>query len=90
MANSTLSFWEIDWNWWNEFLEWWSTLDDRFDFWNALALWLAGLQKEKPSPGGTAGPTETPELGSLLLFGSGLVGAGGYALMRVRARKRSE
>jgi hypothetical protein len=32
----------------------------------------------------------TPELGSLLLFGTGLAGAGGYALTRWRSRRRSE
>ena len=31
---------------------------------------------------------DTPELGSLVLFGTGLVGAGGYALTRYRARRR--
>jgi hypothetical protein len=32
----------------------------------------------------------TPELDSLLLFGVGLVGAGGYALTRLRAGRRRE
>jgi hypothetical protein len=32
----------------------------------------------------------TPELGSLVLFGTGLVGAGGYALTRFRARRRQD
>lgn len=32
----------------------------------------------------------TPELGSLLLFGTGLVGAGGYALTRFRTRRRQD
>jgi len=32
----------------------------------------------------------TPELGSLLLFGTGLAGAGAYALTRLRARRRSD
>jgi hypothetical protein len=31
----------------------------------------------------------TPELDSLLLFGSGLSGLGGYAIMRLRARRRT-
>jgi hypothetical protein len=35
-------------------------------------------------------PASTPELGSLLLFGSGLVGAGGYALTRIRAARRPD
>jgi hypothetical protein len=30
----------------------------------------------------------TPELDSLVLFGAGLLGAGGYALTRFRARRR--
>ena len=33
-------------------------------------------------------PGATPELDSLLLFGSGLSGLGGYAIMRLRARRR--
>jgi hypothetical protein len=31
---------------------------------------------------------ETPELSSLALFGSGVAGAAGYALMRIRAGRR--
>jgi hypothetical protein len=31
---------------------------------------------------------QTPELGSLALFGSGVAGAAGYALMRIRAGRR--
>ena len=34
-------------------------------------------------------PAHTPELDSLLLFGVGLTGLGGYALTRYRARRRS-
>jgi hypothetical protein len=34
-------------------------------------------------------PAATPELGSLLLFGVGLSGLGGFALSRYRARRRS-
>ena len=30
----------------------------------------------------------TPELDSVVLFGAGLTGLGGYALMRLRARRR--
>jgi len=78
MSNSNLGWWDVDWNW-NDF-------GDRFK--ERLAEWLAGHQGTKP-PVGVA-PAQTPELGSLLLFGSGLVGASGYALMRVRTRKRSE
>jgi hypothetical protein len=33
-------------------------------------------------------PAATPELGSLVLFGSGAVGMAGYALNRVRLRRR--
>ena len=33
-------------------------------------------------------PAATPELGSLALFGSGLAGLGGYALLRWRTRRR--
>jgi len=32
----------------------------------------------------------TPELDSLVLFGTGLAGAGGYALTRFRARRRHD
>jgi hypothetical protein len=32
----------------------------------------------------------TPELDSLVLFGTGLLGAGGYALTRFRARRRHD
>ena len=37
---------------------------------------------------GGPGPQATPELDSLVLFGSGLSGLGGYVLMRIRARRR--
>jgi hypothetical protein len=52
---------------------------------------------EQDSTGGIGGgctgvcppsPGATPELDSLLLFGSGLSGLGGYAIMRLRARRR--
>jgi hypothetical protein len=33
-------------------------------------------------------PAETPELGSLALFGSGAAGMAGYALNRLRSRRR--
>ncbi len=33
-------------------------------------------------------PAATPELDSLTLLGSGLLGLGGYALLRLRARRR--
>jgi hypothetical protein len=36
------------------------------------------------------GPGETPELDSLLLFGSGLSGLGAYALARFRAKRRPQ
>jgi hypothetical protein len=32
----------------------------------------------------------TPELDSLVLFGTGILGAGGYALTRFRARRRHD
>jgi hypothetical protein len=40
------------------------------------------------SGGGGVGVGATPELGSLLLFGSGGLGLAGYALNRVRARRK--
>jgi len=33
---------------------------------------------------------DTPDLSSLLLFGSGALGTAGYALMRMRARRRQD
>jgi len=38
--------------------------------------------------GGGPNPGETPELDSLLLFGSGLSGLIGYATLRVRRRRQ--
>ena len=35
-------------------------------------------------------PSETPELSSLVLFGTSAAGLAGYALMRVRAGRRHE
>ena len=37
---------------------------------------------------GTPNPAATPELGSVLLFGSGLMGLGAYGLTSLRARRR--
>ena len=34
-------------------------------------------------------PVATPELSSLILFGSGAAGLGGYALLRWRTRRRN-
>lgn len=41
-----------------------------------------------PAPGGPPGVGATPELDSLLLFGSGLSGLAGYSILRLRARRR--
>jgi hypothetical protein len=41
-----------------------------------------------PDPHGPPSPSATPELDSLLLFGVGLSGLGGYAMTRYRARRR--
>jgi len=41
-----------------------------------------------PPPPPPPPPGATPELDSLLLFGSGATGLGGYVLMRLRSRKR--
>jgi uncharacterized repeat protein (TIGR01451 family) len=38
--------------------------------------------------GGGPNPSDTPELDSLLLFGSGLSGLAGYAALRLRTRRR--
>jgi IPT/TIG domain len=40
------------------------------------------------NPGGGPDPSATPELDSLLLFGSGLSGLGAYAVLRLRTRRR--
>ena len=46
-----------------------------------------------PTPRGPVGhdpvPSATPELDSLLLFGAGLTGLGGFAVTRYRARRRA-
>jgi hypothetical protein len=42
-----------------------------------------------PSPGPGPSVSATPELDSLLLFGFGLSGLGGYAVTRFRARRRT-
>jgi hypothetical protein len=51
-----------------------------------------GNQMFKPKCEDQIGPplAATPELGSLVLFGSGLAGVAGYALTRYRARARSK
>jgi hypothetical protein len=43
-----------------------------------------GLVNNSPSP------AQTPELGSLALFGTSAAGAAGYALMRIRASRRRD
>jgi hypothetical protein len=40
--------------------------------------------------GSAPSPGETPELSSLLLFGTGTAGAASYALMRIRAGRRRD
>jgi hypothetical protein len=49
--------------------------------------------KHPDNPGCMTDPppaSATPELDSLLLFGTGLAGLGGYALTRLRARRRQD
>jgi hypothetical protein len=41
-----------------------------------------------PGPGGPPGVGATPELDSLILFGTGLSGLAGYSMLRLRARRR--
>ena len=43
-----------------------------------------------PVPDTPVSPASTPELGSLVLFASGLLGAGGVVLMRARSRRRPD
>jgi hypothetical protein len=47
----------------------------------------AGIGDGNTGGGGTPDPSATPEMDSLLLFGGGLSGLGGYALMRIRSRR---
>jgi hypothetical protein len=60
------------------------------NWWCTWAPWWPGCNPN-PYPGPTPGPPApgaTPELDSLLLFGFGLTGLGGYAVTRYRARRR--
>ncbi len=65
-----------------------STFGAHFLEWLAGAL-AAGNGGHPPQPTGGVSPSATPELDSLVLFGTGLLGAGGYALTRFRACRRS-
>jgi hypothetical protein len=53
-----------------------------------LASGNTGPVQSFPGGPGGASPSATPELDSLVLFGTGLLAAGGYALTRFRARRR--
>ena len=62
---------------------------------NWCTTWFAPLLpwcNPDPDPKPVPGPplTATPELDSLVLFGVGLSGIGGYAVTRLRARRRQE
>jgi hypothetical protein len=48
-----------------------------------------GQDKDKKDPF-TFTVSATPELGSLVLFGTGAAGVAGYALMRLRAGRRQD
>jgi hypothetical protein len=55
-----------------------------------IAHWLTtlgGTGNPLPPAGGVS-PADTPEFGSLTLFGTGLFGAGAYVVTRFRARSR--
>ena len=57
--------------------------------WNSwLCKWVPDWCAPPSPPGGDPKPGATPELDSLLLFGVGLSGLGGYAVTRYRARRR--
>ena len=43
-----------------------------------------------PRPINGPSPASTPELGSLVLFGTGVAGAAGYMMLRLRARRRPD
>jgi hypothetical protein len=47
-----------------------------------------GAAVQPPPPAPVPNTSATPELDSVLLFGSGLSGIGGYALLRLRARRQ--
>jgi hypothetical protein len=58
------------------------------DFSERVQQWR-DKKPEKPERPGKPPVAETPELGSLLLFGSGAAGMAGYAVTRLRQRRPS-
>jgi hypothetical protein len=59
------------------------------DFFERVQRWRDRPPEEpgKPQEPGKPPVAETPELGSLLLFGSGAAGMAGYAVTRLRQRR---
>ena len=89
-------------DWFNSLTNWiaaqWGDSIPTFTSWIAAQLygWIQTMlvsghtgQPVQSLPGGAVSPAATPELDSLVLFGTGLLGAGGYALTRLRARGQS-
>lgn len=58
-------------------------------FSDLVCRWFPDYCKPHTDPVRDPVVTATPELDSLLLFGFGLTGFGGYAVTRFRARRRS-
>jgi hypothetical protein len=56
---------------------------------NWLCTWFPNLCNNWGNNHNPPSPASTPELDSILLFGVGLSGLGGYALTRYRARHRT-
>jgi hypothetical protein len=85
-------------NWFNSLANWiatqWGGTVPAFT--SSIAAQLQAWIQASLASGNTGTPVQnlpvsasaTPELDSLVLFGTGLLGAGGYALTRFRARRR--
>ena len=87
-----MSFFDLPGDWITAFAQWMT----------ALLQWLAVNAPQLlatfpwPTNGGAPGAgtpgtsfAATPELDSFMLFGTGLVGVGSYAVARIRARTRT-
>jgi hypothetical protein len=66
------------------FISW---ITAQFPQWLATTLGTGNVGHPPQNPPGAINSSATPELDSLVLFGTGLLGAGGYVLTRLRARR---